>query len=61
MNGRLEGHSIYLGILNSVHPETPDETLLVSNSETRDFLSWLGNRGVVRRRTLVRRTSKPED
>jgi hypothetical protein len=48
-------------LLISVHPETPDETLLVSNSETRDFSSWQGNRGVARRRTLVRRTSKPED
>ena len=45
----------------SVHPETPDETLLFSNSEKRDFLSWQGNQGVVRRRTSVRRTSKPED
>ena len=47
--------------LISVHPQTPDETLLVSNSETRDFPSWQGNRGVARGRTLVRRTSKPED
>jgi hypothetical protein len=47
--------------LVSVHPETPDETLLVSNSETRDFSSWQGNQGVARRRTSVRRTNKPED
>jgi hypothetical protein len=47
--------------LGSVHPETPDETLLVSNSETRDFSSWQGNQGIARRRTQVRRTSKPED
>jgi DNA-binding protein HU-beta len=53
--------AIYLKCLNSVHPETPDETLLVSNSETRIFSSWQGNREVVRRRTSVRRTSKPED
>jgi hypothetical protein len=33
------------------HPETPDETLLVSNSETRDFSSWQGNRGLARRRS----------
>ncbi|MGD0843021.1 MAG: hypothetical protein ABSA06_01450 [Geobacteraceae bacterium] len=45
----------------NVHTETPDETLLVSNSETRDFSSWQGNQGVARRRTSVRRTSKPED
>ena len=50
-----------LAILFSVHPETPDETLLVSNSETRDFSSWQGNQGVARRRTSVRRTSEPED
>ena len=35
-------------------------TLLVFNSETRNFSSWQGNRGVVRRRTLVRRTIRLE-
>jgi hypothetical protein len=35
--------------LVSVHPETPDETIVVSNSETRDFSFWQGNRGVARR------------
>jgi hypothetical protein len=39
------------GIKDSVHPETPDETLMVSNSETRDFSSWQGNQGVERRRS----------
>jgi len=47
--------------LVSVHPETPDVTLTVSNSERRHFSSWQGNRGFARRRTWVRRTSKPED
>jgi hypothetical protein len=47
--------------LIGVHPETPYETLFVSNSETRDFSSWKGNRGVVRGHTsMVRLTSKPE-
>jgi hypothetical protein len=46
--------------LVSFHPEPPDEKLLVSDSERRDFSSWQGNRGVARRRTSVRRTSKPE-
>ena len=41
-------------MLASVHPETPDKTLLVSNLERRDFSSWLGNRGVARRRTTYR-------
>ncbi|SPF46262.1 hypothetical protein SBDP1_590039 [Syntrophobacter sp. SbD1] len=45
----------------SVHPETPDVTLTVSNSERRHFSSWQGNRVFARRRTYVRRTSKPED
>jgi hypothetical protein len=44
-----------------VHPESPDETLPVSNSETRNFSSWQGNRGVVRRRTSVRRTNNADD
>ena len=57
--GILIEHAMEL--LTSVHPETPDETLLVSNLGTRDFSSWQGNRGVARRRTSVRRTSKPED
>ena len=48
-------------VLFSFHPETPDVKLLVFNSETRDFSSWQGNQGVARRRTQVRRTSKPED
>jgi hypothetical protein len=39
------------GIVDCVHPETPNETLLVSNSETRDFSSWQGYQGVERRRT----------
>ncbi len=47
--------------LLSVHPETPDETLAVFDSERRHFSSWQGNRGVARRRTWVRRTSKPKD
>jgi len=42
-------------------PETPDKKLLVSDLESGDFFSWQGNRGVARRRTLVRRTSKAED
>jgi hypothetical protein len=49
------------GLLKSFHPETPDEKLLVSNSERRYFLSWQGNQGIARRRTSVRRTSKPAD
>jgi len=57
----LPSSAPYVLLIDSVHPETPDETLLVSNSETRDFSSWQGNRGVARRRTSVRRTSKPED
>jgi hypothetical protein len=47
--------------LLSFHPETPDEKLLVSDLESGDFLSWQGNRGIARRRTTVRRTSKTED
>jgi len=47
--------------LSSFDPETPDVKLLVFNSETRDFSSWQGNQGVARRRTQVRRTSKPAD
>jgi hypothetical protein len=47
--------------LVSFHPETPDAKLLVSNSETRIFSSWQGNQGIARRRTSVRRTSKPAD
>jgi ADP-heptose:LPS heptosyltransferase len=47
--------------LDSFHPETPDEKLLVSDSERRDFLSRQGNQGIARRRTSVRHTSKPED
>ena len=35
--------------LSSVHPETPDEKLLVSESERGDFLSWQGNQGIARR------------
>ncbi|MGD0843748.1 MAG: hypothetical protein ABSA06_05170 [Geobacteraceae bacterium] len=41
-------------MIPSVHPETPDETLLVSNSETRDFSSCReieGLRGGVHRYT----------
>jgi hypothetical protein len=45
----------------SFHQETPDEKLAVSDSESGDFSSWQGNRGIARRRTSVRRTSKPED
>jgi len=47
--------------ISSFHPETPDEKLLVSASESGDFFSWQGNQGIARRRTLVRRTSKTED
>jgi hypothetical protein len=47
--------------LTSVHPETPDETIVVSNPEMRDFSSWPGNQEVARSRTLVRRTSNPAD
>ncbi len=47
--------------LISSHPETPDEELLVSELESSDFSSWQGNRGIARRRTTVRRTSKAED
>jgi hypothetical protein len=47
--------------LFSFHPETPDEKLLVSDSERRAFLSRQGNQEIARRRTSVRRTSKPED
>jgi len=47
--------------LLSFHPETPDVKLVVFNSVTRDFSSWQGNQGGARRRTLVRRTSKPAD
>jgi hypothetical protein len=45
----------------SSHPETPDEKLLVSDSESGDLLSWQGNQGIARRRTEVRCTSKPAD
>ena len=45
----------------SFRPETPDVKLPVSVLESGDFFSWQGNRGVARRRTLVRRTSKTED
>ncbi len=34
-----------------IHPETPNETLAVSNSERRHFSSWQGNQGFTRRRT----------
>jgi AraC family transcriptional regulator of adaptative response / DNA-3-methyladenine glycosylase II len=54
-------NALQKGILGSVHPETPDETLSVSDLETRDFSSWQENQGIARRRTSVRRTSKPED
>jgi hypothetical protein len=47
--------------LTSFHPETPDEKLLVSDSERRHFSSRQGNQGIARRRTSVHRTSKPED
>src|SRR5208283_1677552 len=47
--------------LGSFYPETPDEKQLVSDSERRAFLSRQGNQRIARRRTLVRRTSKPED
>jgi hypothetical protein len=47
--------------INSFHPETPDEKLFVSDSESGDFFSWPENRVIARRRTSVRRTSKPED
>jgi hypothetical protein len=33
----------------------------VSNSKMRNFLQDQGNQGIARRRTLVRRTSNPED
>jgi hypothetical protein len=49
------------GRLLSFHPETLDEKLAVSDSERRDFSSRQGNRGIARRRTSVRRTSKHED
>ncbi|OGT98255.1 MAG: hypothetical protein A2X80_03830 [Geobacteraceae bacterium GWB2_52_12] len=42
-------------------PGTPDKKPLVSVLENGDFFSWQGNRGVARRRTPVRRTSKAED
>jgi hypothetical protein len=32
--------------LISFHPETPDEKLLVSDSESGDFLSWQENKGL---------------
>jgi len=47
--------------LVSFHPETPDEKLAVSDLESGDFSFWQGNRGIARRRTTVRRTSKTED
>ncbi len=47
--------------LGSFYPETPDEKQLVSDSERRAFLSRQGNQRIARRRTLVRRTGKPED
>jgi hypothetical protein len=47
--------------LFTFHPESPDVKLLVFNSATRDFSSWQVNQGVARRRTQVRRTSKPAD
>src|SRR5919198_2634787 len=34
--------------LDSVHPETPDVTLVVSGSKRRHFLSWQGNQGIAR-------------
>ena len=49
MNMRISMDKIYrkfftrtsnLERISSAHPETPDETLLVSNSESGDFLSW---------------------
>jgi len=43
------------------HPETPDVKQSVSDSERKDFSSRQGNQGIARRRTSVRRTSKPED
>ena len=45
--------SLALGkaLLFSFHPDTPDEKLLVFNSEARIFSSWQGNQGVARRRT----------
>jgi len=48
-------------LLVSFHPETPDDKLVVSDSERGDFLFWQGNQGLERRRTSVRRTSKPVD
>jgi hypothetical protein len=41
-------HIFRLLWLISVHPETPDEKLLVFNSETRIFSSWQGNQGGLR-------------
>jgi hypothetical protein len=48
-------------LLVSYHPETPDMKLAVSELESGDFSFWQGNRGIARRRTTVRRTSKTED
>ncbi len=36
-----------------VHPGTPDETLVVSDSERRSFSFWQGNRWLAQRRTWV--------
>jgi hypothetical protein len=48
-------------VIVSSHPETMMRTTEVSDLETRYFLQVQGNQRVVRRRTFVRRTSKPAD
>jgi len=40
---------------------TPVKKRMVSDLESGDFSSWQGNQGIVRRRTQVRRTNKPDD
>ncbi len=55
------GKTFCIALLVSVHPETPDGHSEVFELETRSFSSWQGNQGLARRRTSVRRTSKPAD
>ena len=52
-NDKLRCGEIMTSNQFSVHPEIPDETLAVSDSERRHFSFWLGNRGIARRRTWV--------
>jgi hypothetical protein len=46
-------------MIDSVHPESPDEALSVSESERRDFSFRQGDQGIARRRTTC--TSHKQD